>query len=208
MVNQTPKKIVKYCLLLLRIHINKAGIRSLGIAESFSVNERKSTIAGVVMRADLVIDGVGFTSATLGGFDATEKIVKLYKSFKRNDINLVILSGCIISYYNIVDLEYAFKKIGRPIICLTYKESRGIEETIKAKFSNDQRRLELYRKLGEREKIILDTGKTVYHRSLGLSPNEVNRLLNIFTIQGTLPEPVRVAKLVARSAKNYLKESS
>ncbi len=57
------------------------------------------------MRSDLVIDGFAFGEATVEGDDATEAILRLYRSLKRDDVNLMLLSGCIISLYNIVDVD-------------------------------------------------------------------------------------------------------
>ncbi|MEM4238039.1 MAG: DUF99 family protein, partial [Candidatus Nitrosocaldaceae archaeon] len=82
------------------IHLEKKGIRALGIAESFRKNHRYSVIAGVVMRSDLVIDGILFNYATIKGDDATSSIITLYERLKRNDINLIMLDGLIISMYN------------------------------------------------------------------------------------------------------------
>jgi len=61
----------------LRLHVHKKGFRTLGVSESFvkGVSE-KSILAGVVMRADMMIDGFTFSRATVGGLDATDKILE------------------------------------------------------------------------------------------------------------------------------------
>ena len=40
-----------------RLHLNKHGVRVLGVAESLREGEGASVVAGIVMRGDLVIDG-------------------------------------------------------------------------------------------------------------------------------------------------------
>ncbi|NMA11510.1 MAG: DUF99 family protein, partial [Methanomicrobiales archaeon] len=50
------------------MHMAKSGLRALGIAESYAGREQ-STLAGVVMRKDLRIDGVAFARVTVGGSD-------------------------------------------------------------------------------------------------------------------------------------------
>jgi len=53
----------------LRVRLEKKGIRVLGIAESFRKGlDRRAVLAGVVMRMDLIIDGVIVDSARLGGW--------------------------------------------------------------------------------------------------------------------------------------------
>ena len=41
-----------------RIHPEKKGVRVLGIAESFVKNSIFSTLGGVVLRRDMLVDGV------------------------------------------------------------------------------------------------------------------------------------------------------
>jgi endonuclease V-like protein UPF0215 family len=64
----------------MRLHLNKRGIRALGIAESFRPTQRWSVLAGVVMRGDLVVDGLAVGRASVGGDDATSSISALYRT--------------------------------------------------------------------------------------------------------------------------------
>lgn len=190
------------------LHLEKKGIRSLGIAESFKKDKRHSILAGVVMRSDLVVDGLALESVTIRGLDATEAILKLYKKLDRDDINIVMLGGLIISMYNIIDIDEVYKSISKPIIAITFKSSKGLDESIKRAFPIDyHRRLELYHKLGIRYEVILKNGYKVYVRTKGIELNDAKLAINKFLLQGTIPEPIRVAKLIARTCEEYIAES-
>ncbi|MDW8000016.1 MAG: DUF99 family protein, partial [Candidatus Nitrosocaldus sp.] len=89
----------------MRLHLEKKAIRALGIAESFRKGTSKAVLAGVVMRSDLVIDGVALSSTTVRGDDATDAVINLYRGLNRNDVNLIMLGGVVISMYNIIDLD-------------------------------------------------------------------------------------------------------
>jgi len=184
----------------MRLHLNKPGIRALGVAESFRQGQRSSVLAGVVMRSDFVIDGVSLGRTSVGGDDATRSIVSLFRKFHRNDVNLLMVSGAILSLYNIIDVDSLSKKAKLPVICLTYKETAGIEGSIRRHFPQGaEKKLEAYRRLGKRIGIRLHTGHTVYVRTAGIDSGESETVLNTFTLQGSVPEPVRVAKLLARA---------
>ena len=71
----------------MRVRTEKGGIRVLGIAESFKKTSTCSTLAGIVMRRDLIIDGIVFGNAPMEGNDSTQNILSMYRSLKRNDIN-------------------------------------------------------------------------------------------------------------------------
>lgn len=184
----------------VQLHLNKPALRALGIAESFVRACPCSCLAGVVMRADLRLDGVAFASATVGGNDATKSVLKIYEKINRADINALILSGAVISWFNIIDLQVVFEEIQKPLICLTYEESPGLEKYIREYFSEPEQKLLRYQRLGPREMIRLKTGYNVFIRALGATANEARVLLNKFTLDGRIPEPIRVARLAARAA--------
>jgi uncharacterized protein len=176
----------------------------LGIAESFKKSVISSALAGVVMRRDLVIDGMTFGSATIEGDDATNNIILMYRSLARSDINCILLDGLVISMYNIIDGLRVATETGLPVVAITFEDSKGLEGSIMHHFENWQSKLEQYRKLGRRERVVLKTGKDLFIRYWGLSQKGSVAVLNSFTLQGSVPEPVRVAKLAARSHANAL----
>ncbi|MEM2110682.1 MAG: DUF99 family protein [Candidatus Bathyarchaeia archaeon] len=192
----------------MRLHVHKKAVRTLGISESFvkGISE-KSVLAGVVMRADMAIDGFVFSSATVGGMDATEKIIEMYRSLKRDDINLLMLNGCVISWYNVVDLNRVAEETTIPLICVTYEESEGLEKYFRQLFPKDcETRIEIYHNNGCRTPIELKTGHTVYARFIGLNQEEAKLTLNKFTTHGAVSEPLRVARLLAAAAFKALKQ--
>ncbi len=99
----------------------KKAIRCFGVAESFRKGALPfSVLAGVVMRADSIIDGFVLDKATLGGDDATQSILRMFVSLQRKDINVIIVGGSIISLFNMVDIVHIHEILGVPIIFLTY----------------------------------------------------------------------------------------
>jgi len=194
------KSVAVLISILMRLHLNKRGIRVLGVAESFKQGERRSLLAGVVMRGDLVVDGVAFGRTSVGGDDATTAVASLYRRLRRNDVNLLMVSGAILSLYNIIDVDGLSRRVSLPVICLTYKETAGIEASIVHHFPDKkQLKLAAYRKLGERKRFKLASGHTVYARTSSITDKEAKTVVDMFTLQGSLPEPVRVAKLLARA---------
>jgi len=185
----------------MSVHIHKKGIRILGISESFEKGISKhSTLAGVIMRADMIVDGFTFSRAKVGGMDATQRIIEMYEALNRRDINILLLNGCVISWYNVIDLNHVVDSIGLPLVCVTYEDSRGLKAFFKENFPEDwQQRTEVYKKNGARTPLTLHTGHTIYARFLNISRDETLRLLNKLTFHGAVPEPLRIARLLARS---------
>ena len=192
----------------MTLHLEKKAIRVLGIAESFSQRDLLSTLAGVVMRSDLVVDGAAFGSLQVAGSDATESIIALFRKMKRNDINVLMIAGSVLSLYNVVDLEKIGKKLKLPVVAVSFTKSRAdLERNVKAKFDRKtaERKIRLLRKLGKASTIRLKTGYVAFVRSAGTSDQEIRILLDRFTLQGAVAEPLRVAKLLARAARAFVK---
>jgi len=182
------------------LHLEKQGIRGLAIAESFSQTSKESVLSGIVMSKDLFIDGFVFDHSTVGGDDAADAILSMYEKLDRPDVSLLLISGIVISLYNIVDVKKISEKIELPVIGVTYEESQGIEDAIKHHFPDSyETKLAEYSKLGSREKITLHTSHNLYIRNEGCTVLEATHLLDKITLQGSMPEPLRITQLLANT---------
>lgn len=176
----------------------KSGVRVLGIAESFKKSQLTSLVAGVVMRGDFRIDGFGACQPTIGGTDSTVSLLQLFRRLKRQDIRAWMLGGSLISWFNVVDIVELYTATGVPVVCVTYHPSEGIEKYLKEYFPDDwQSRLATLTKGGARTPIQLETGHSAFLTTAGVGVSRAKRLLDRFTLDGRVPEPVRVARLAA-----------
>ena len=187
----------------MRIHYSKKGFRVLAIAESFERYDKKSILAGIVMRRDLVVDGIIYTDTIVGGNDSTDKVLSMVDRLGRNDINCVLLGGLIISLFNIINGKYINEITGLPVIAISSKSSLGLKNSVYG--INKKQKIKDYLRLEERKPLKLWTGKTIFVRHWGLSFSDTSNLLNSLVIQGGKPEPLRLAGLAARAYRNYIK---
>lgn len=170
------------------------------MAESFAPHARASTLAGAVIRRDGAVDGAVFGSSTVSGNDATDSIASMHARLGRNDISLTMVSGLVISMYNIVDIARLAKLTGAPAIGVTWRESAGLEGAIRRHFGEPAARLAEYAALPERERVRLRTGHDVLIVRAGCSLDGARAALDAFTTHGAVPEPIRVARTLARAA--------
>ena len=180
----------------------KEGARVLAIAESFKKQFKTSLLVGLVYRLDGIIDGIKIGFNTVGGKDSTENILKLIDSMEREDINFILLSGAVISWFNIVDINELHWKTGIPVIVATYEESEGLIPYLMKYFRDWEDRILTYLSLGRRIPVKLPTGYTIYIRSIGIDMGEASKLISKITIHGKYPEPIRIAKMLANSILN------
>ena len=177
----------------------KPGVRALGIAESF--REERSTLAGAVVRADRVFDGLAFETCTVGGTDATDAVVSLVEGLDREDVRYVLIAGLALSWYNVLDLREIAARTDRPVLSITFEESDGLEPAIEEGFSGGAReeRLAVYREQPERRRLLVNDHR-LFYRPVGIEDGEARDVIRSFTPDGGRPEPLRVARLAARAA--------
>jgi endonuclease V-like protein UPF0215 family len=93
-----------------------------------------------------------------------------------------------------------FNSLTIPVIGISYNDSAGIDSAIKQHFPNSfESKLSEYDKLGKREKITLHTCHDIFVRKEGCSLNDVRHLLDDLTLDGSIPEPIRVSQLLAKT---------
>jgi endonuclease V-like protein UPF0215 family len=180
----------------------KAGVRALGVAESFT--GERSTLAGAVVRASRVVDGFAFADCTVGGLDATDAVVECYRSLDREDVRYLLVAGAAPAWYNLLDLRRVHAATDRPVVSVTFEASEGLEGAIREEFDREaaDERLATYRDLPERRHFELN-GHDVYYRPVGLDGGEARDVLRAYTPEGGRPDPLRVARLAARAADGW-----
>lgn len=197
----------------------KPGARALGVAES-TVGER-CLFCGAVVRADRAVDGFGFASATVGGLDATDAVIRLLDRLDRDDVQYLLVSGVAPAWFNVLDLDRIAEAADRPVLSVSYETSPGLAPAIEREFEGDERakRLAMYERLPPRRRLDVND-ETVFVRSVGLgdaggekaasedgstrtASTEAERVIRAYTPRGGRPEPVRVARLAARGAQEW-----
>ncbi|HET7323718.1 MAG TPA: DUF99 family protein, partial [Halococcus sp.] len=126
----------------------KAGVRALGVAESYhGTDGAQSTLAGATVRANRIVDGFVFGSCTVGGTDATNAVIELYADLDREDSRYLFLAGIAPAWYNVLDLSRIHDATDRPVLSVSFEESDGLESSLRAEFSGPEldARLDSYR---------------------------------------------------------------
>ena len=109
-----------------------------------------------------------------------------------------MLGGSVISWFNIIDIVELHSATGIPVVSVTYNPSEGIEKYLKEYFPDDwDQRLKILERAGTRMEVTLKTGHEVYLSVSGLSKTRAKQLVDQFTLDGKIPEPIRVARIEA-----------
>ncbi|HEC72160.1 MAG TPA: DUF99 family protein [Thermoplasmatales archaeon] len=177
----------------------KHEIRLLGIDDSpFTFNDRYTNIIGVVMRGGSYIEGVLYNRISVDGDDATFVCKQMIeKTRHRKQLKAVLLDGVALGGFNIVDIEIIYRDTGIPIITITRDKPNmeKIKKALQKNFSDWEKRWEVLSK-GELYEV-KTSHNPIYVKCAGLPINEAKEIIKISTIRGVIPEPIRVAHIIA-----------
>jgi len=176
----------------------KPGRRALGIAASD--RDRRSHLAGAVVRADRAVDGFVFGTCTVGGSDATAAVCDIFDRLDREDLGYVLLAGIAPAWFNLLDLHAIHDHTGLPTLAVSFEASPGLTDAIRDAFASEDTiadRLSTYRAQPDRRELSVN-GETVFVRSVGLDADAAD-VVRAYTPAGGRPEPLRVARLAARA---------
>ncbi len=179
----------------------KKEIRTIGIDDSpFEFSDKKTKIVGCVFRgSDRIVDVIS-SDITVDGFDSTVKIYNLIKESRHMEqIRVVMLDGITFGGLNIVDIDKIHNKLEKPVIAINRKKP-SIKKIYRAVKKTDEgrKRKELIRKAGKVNKIGIKEGD-IYYQSRGLKKEVIKNILEATTYSGLIPEPLRVAHLIAKN---------
>src|SRR6266508_936122 len=177
----------------------KSKSRFLGIDDApFRFSDERVPVVGVVVQAPAYIEGVLTTLAEVDGHDATDRIAAMIRASRyRTGLEMVLLDGTAVGGFNVVDVDSLHASIERPVVTVTRKKPdlAAIETALRRRFEDWEERLRVIRRHGLES--IQTTHGTLWVTYVGTTRAEVQEAVRLTTVRGVLPEPLRVAHLVA-----------
>jgi endonuclease V-like protein UPF0215 family len=88
------------------------------------------------------------------------------------------------------------------VVAVSAVQQKGLKPENLLNLENGETKRKLFNKVKESTNVTLRTGKTVQVRNWGISIDGAHSLINSITLQGSRPEPIRIAVLAARAFRN------
>lgn len=181
----------------------KPQARVLGVDDApFAFEDAETEVVGVVVRAPSYVEGVMTTRVAVDGRDATDRLAAMIGGSRyRDGLALVLLDGAALGGFNVVDIVRLHGEVGVPVATVTKKEpdAAAIEKALRARFPDAEERLAILRRAKVSK--VRTAHKPLYVSCAGLAVREVAEAIAACTVRGSLPEPIRIAHLVATAVK-------
>jgi endonuclease V-like protein UPF0215 family len=178
----------------------KSEIRIIGIDDGKFNPRSEGTVivVGVVFRGGYSIDGVMHTKITIDGLDVTDKLISMINnSSHRRQLRLVMLNGLTFAGFNVVDIEKLNSATKLPVMAIT-REKPNFTAIHKA-LCNLPQSEERWRRVLEAGELheFVNKGAKLFLGLAGISLNEAQKIIKLTSAMSCLPEPLRVAHLIA-----------
>lgn len=151
-------------------------------------------IVGAVFAGER-FDGVLLGEIEVDGSDAAEALIELIRGSKfAEHVQLVMLQGIALGGFNVVDVFALHERLDLPVLVVSRHEPdlKAIRRALLTRVPDGARKWAIIERLGRMEPV----GK-VYVQRVGLSPAQARSLIERFAIHSHIPEPLRVAHLIA-----------
>lgn len=165
---------------------------------SFRYKTKKVCLVGVVYRGGSFMDGLLSVSIAKDGLDATEKISAAINNSRHYDqLSIIMLDGITFGGFNVVDIKQLSRKTKMPVIVVIRKKP-NMQQFLQAlrKFSAFEKRKRFVKSAGRIYKYKSRFGDIFYQKQ-SLTEKECEQLLKITCVRSNIPEPIRVAHLIA-----------
>jgi endonuclease V-like protein UPF0215 family len=177
----------------------KRQIRVLGIDDSpFTFQSKKALVVGVVARLPMYIEGIMRTEVTVDGSDANDAIIAMVERPRyREQLRLIMFNGVAVGGFNVVDIVRIHRETGIPCATVTREmpDFNKMESALRTYFRDWEERLAVIKKnplfqVGPRR-------RSLYATLSGMDAETFELILADCTVQGRLPEPLRIAHLIS-----------
>jgi uncharacterized protein len=141
------------------------------------------------------LDGVLSGKVRRDGVNATDTLIELVARSKfRGHVRAVMLQGIALAGFNVVDLRRLSAALGVPVVVMVRRAPRMhlVEQALLQRTPGGARKWKLIQSAGPMEQL----GAIWVHR-VGIERGDTAALLAATTLHGNVPEPLRLAHLIA-----------
>ena len=188
----------------VRKALRTVGVDDGGFQSQWSPIGRKGkAVLAAVLLSDYWIEDIHVGEITVDGLDATDVLAKLLASWK---FDAVLLSGVSFAGFNLIDAEAIHKTFGKPVVIVSgdKPDNIAVKKALQKHFMDWEVRWKFVKKLGRIYSVAPKVAEPpLYFEAVGLSAKSAKLMIRALAISSRLPEPIRVARLVARGLTRH-----
>jgi len=181
----------------------KAEARIIGVDDApFGLEDARTKIIGSLLRGNGRLEAVLSSTIHVDGTNATTSIASMITASRHHDhAQAIMLDGITFGGLNVVDIQELHETTRKPIIAVN-RERPDVDslESALERVEDSRKRMKRVEKAGRIHEHETRDGP-VYFQTAGCDRAEATDLIDTALLDGRVPEPVRVAHLIAAGIK-------
>jgi len=175
-------------------------LRIVGVEDGSFQRDSAETVLVAVLFHGLWLRDVQFKSIVVDGFDATKRLLEMLGEWQ---FDLVMLAGLSFAGFNVIDPRTIFQSFHKPVIvvCGRKPNNVAVKRALQRHFIDWRRRWKIFENAFPI--YLLRDAPKVYVELVGLDVKHANKILSEVTLFGKTPEPIRVARIIARGVSKF-----
>jgi endonuclease V-like protein UPF0215 family len=198
------------CLVTSRSRFGKTRLelRIVGVddgAFSPTRDHRETALLLAVLLKGFRIQSVLLGRIQIDGTDASHVLKVL---LRRVRFEVVMLSGISFGGFNLIDISKLAREIRKPVIAVSGEkpDNRAVQKALKTHFPDWEMRWNIVRSAGRLYSCKpLENEPRLYYEVKGATPDFANKVISSTAAISRLPEPIRVARILARGLSGLTK---
>ncbi len=171
------------------------GVEDGGFSREADIH--KALLVSVLLHGISIID-FQMTDIEVDGLDATQRLIDMLRAWS---FDSVILAGVSYAGFNLIDANVVFEEFEKPIIVIARTEpsSMAVKSALLRHFEDWKTRWAVVEKLGPVYEIVsVPNEPPLYAEMVGADLKWASNLVRSLSVCCRIPEPIRVARLIAR----------
>lgn len=167
----------------------------IGIDDGPFEKEHRGDVAAIgTIYAGERFDGLLIGKVRRDGRNSTDALAAMIEDSRHDHIQLVMIHGIALGGFNVVDIQSLSQRLDRPVLVVARRKPdlAAIKKALYTRVPGGKRKWRLIEEAGPMEPL-----EDLYVQRVGIETEAAAAVLRRFAIHGKLPEPLRMAHLIA-----------
>ena len=141
------------------------------------------------------LEGIVSGKVRRDGINSTRTLIHLMKDSKfMPQLQIILLQGIAFAGFNVIDIHQLYSKLHIPVVAISRKQPdlEAIKKALLNNVTGGRRKWSLIERLGPMER-----AGNIFVQRVGISLDEVEALVQRLAVNSWLPEPLRMAHIIA-----------
>ena len=164
----------------------------------------ETLVVGISTYEDMVLDKITYKRVTVDARETTPAIIE--QALLHKNVDIILLDGVTYAGFDVIDPDHVHEELDIPVIVVQQYplDLEKVEKALKKHFSDWRERYHIIEKVVLRYKYLATRWKIIQYYAIGMGRDKAEKVLLKMMIYSPIPEPLRIAHLIASTLSQKL----